>query len=135
MKRLQRLGTAGVLAWCALAGDHADSQELVPAARNQADGRGRFRLSSGIAIGDEALRPQAEALADGLHRLGMEPVELLDGRSEGGKGRVLIELGELPAGITYRISVREAALHVEVEDGHGAAQAAASLLQLASFDD
>lgn len=135
MRIPRKFAAIGMIAAFACAGGVLGAQELVPAAHSRIDGSGQVLFSNVIVVCDEQLRPQAEAFADGLRRLGVMLAEVSD-RPEGhGEGSIFFEIKKLPNGLTYRISVRVPGIRVETEDGIGAAQAAASLLQLAGIDD
>jgi len=135
MTRLGKLRTVGLFALFVIAAEVATAQELVPAARSQVDGIGRVRFTKKIVVGAEQLLPQAQAFADGLCRLGVDQPEVLDLPGRRDAGSVSFELRKLPGGLTYRISARDLRIRVEAEESTGAAQAAASLLQLARIDD
>jgi len=109
-----------------------EAQELVPAARSRVDGEGRVRFSNRILVEADRLRPQAQALAMGLQRLGVEATVVSDGAA--GDGLVRFEQGEPGDGLAYRIRARGSEVRVLAEDGIGAAHAAASLMQLVTLD-
>ena len=135
MKSRWNIGIAGILAMSALVGGSTAAQGLVPAARLHVEGDGRLRFSSEILVDVEQLAPQAEALADGLRRLGVAQVHVGKSAEGAGEGAVQFTRGELPEGRTYRLHVSACGVVVVVEDSVGAAHAAASLLQLALLDD